>query len=164
MLPNAAATAAAPKKSVNDINALYDEGFKNALKGVSAKIEEHLRRKLQEFPPTFAPTRACGESFTVTTAGEITAVIDTFLSVLFPPDSPQAGLADIAQGVLFATISYDVMAAKVCMSCAEAEALLSEDILGNMDHPYGFLHYCASGIRGANAVSTVPIPTMLNLM
>jgi hypothetical protein len=130
------------------------EALKIALEGLNQHFHEHLTRKLQAtLPPPFEPTRACGEIITVTKAAEMKALVDLYLSALFPPGSPQEAYAALARTVLFPSAKYDIKSAKVCMTCAEAAALLEADLVNNAEHQYGFQNYCADSIPGADQVS-----------
>jgi hypothetical protein len=128
------------------------EGLKKVMEGLHQYLGDHLARKLQ-LPPAFMPTRACGESFGIATALEIQALGDVYLAALFPEGSPQEGLAATAKQTLFAQINYDMKLVKVCMTCAEAGAVLEADQAKNDQDKYGFQKYCADGLYGADAVS-----------
>jgi hypothetical protein len=140
------------KRHDGTVNDEVQEGLKQAVEGLRNHFGGHITRKLQELPPAFVPTRACGESFTVTTKEEIQAAGDVFITALFPPGSPQETLTDLAKETLFGQVKYDMKVAKVCMTCVEAAAILEDDAVNNLVDQYGFLNYCANGLYGADAV------------
>jgi hypothetical protein len=124
-----------------------------ALNKIEKLTSDHLIRKLQGgLPPLYEPTSACGETIGTVSIAELQAFANTFISALFA-ESEDTVLADLAKSTLLGHIFYDLRLVKVCMSCAEAEALLPADIAVNSADEYGFQNICAEGSYAVDQVS-----------
>ena len=146
---------AALKQATSDVSAKeFQEKLSKALGGLEEMYQgyrsDDRRRELQ-----FQSTRACGEVITTTTADEISALADFYVSTLFS-DPGQAGLADLARTTLFSEIKYDIQVVKLCKSCADMTADQASATRSDSDgagSQYNFDYYCSADMYGYDAVS-----------
>ena len=105
-------------------------------------VYDQIRRKL------YQQERPCNAQFSNVTAQEIQDMITTFLGSFLPAGNEFQGALSALMGV----IKYDLVVAKVCLSCAD----ITEAMLGSAAYtstsPYGFPTYCSSNSYGYNAM------------
>jgi hypothetical protein len=96
--------------------------------GANDTDTDSIHRRLQ--------TRACGEEIGRVTQGHSWRPLFVYLL-------DQAGLRFTAKRTNYFTSSlrYDVVAYKVCGSCAETEAMLSEEVLMQIGWSFSILRY-----------------------
>jgi hypothetical protein len=117
--------------------------------------EDTIHRRLE--------SHACGDEIGLVTQVEMKALASTLLTVLLT----QFGAINLLENTLnyFASsLRYDVMAYKVCGSCAETEAMLSQEALLQDESVFGsFASYCGSDKFGYSAQHSalvfVPVTT-----
>jgi hypothetical protein len=111
-------------------------------------------------------TRACGDEIGRVTVAEMRAFVSTLLTTIFE----KVGGAGFIQNRLeyfTSSLRYDVVAYKVCGSCAETQASLSEQALLQDESVFGsFMSYCGTDKYGYDAQHSalvfVPVTTETN--
>jgi hypothetical protein len=97
-------------------------------------------------------TRACGEVIGTATRAEIAEVATFFIDSTLASTNLTGSLGPALQ-VLLATVNYDIMAVKVCASCADMKILYEgEAFLQDNANVYGaYQSYCGSSVYGYDA-------------
>jgi hypothetical protein len=110
---------------------------------VGKDTADSVHRRLQ--------TRACGDEIGRVKESELVALASFFLSVLLDAFGAAALLGNTLN-LFTSSLRYDLVAYKVCGSCAEAEAFLSDQALSQDESVFGsFSSYCASDKYGYSA-------------
>ena len=111
--------------------------------GFDAEHTDSFDRRLQ--------TRACGEEIGLVTQAETKALASTLFTIFLE----KAGAAGFIQNRLeyfTKSLRYDLVAYKVCGSCAETQAFLPDQALLQDESVFGsFSSYCASDKYGNSA-------------
>jgi hypothetical protein len=96
-------------------------------------------------------TRACGDEIGRVTVSEIRALASTVLTVVLKKSSAPALLESTVE-LYTSSLRYNLVAYKVCGSCAETQASLSEQALLQDESVFGsFSSYCATDKYGYSA-------------
>jgi hypothetical protein len=96
-------------------------------------------------------TRACGEQIGKVTESEMRALASTLLTYILE-QSGASGLLANSLSYFTSSLRNDIVAYKVCGSCAQTELLLSEEVLLKDESVLGSLSsYCASDKYGYSA-------------
>jgi hypothetical protein len=108
-------------------------------------------------------TRACGDEIGRVTVSEIRALASTVLTVVLEKSSAPA-LLESTLKFYTSSLRYDLVAFKVCGSCAETQASLTSQALLQDESVFGsFSSYCASDKYGYSAEHSalvfVPVAT-----
>jgi hypothetical protein len=138
----------------------------NHLGGLSSREKQQQQQQQQQHQHGFADkdtdtgndsfhrrlkTRACGDEIGRVTVSEIRALTSTTFTYVLS----QRGVLGLLPNLLnFFTKSlrYDLVAYKVCGSCAETQASLSDEVLKKDESVFGsFSSYCASDSYGYSA-------------
>jgi hypothetical protein len=130
-------------------------GLKQQQHGFDGKDTDSFHRRLQ--------TRACGDEIGRVTESEIRDLASTLLTVVLE----QAGASGFIENRLkyfTSSLRYNLVAYKVCGSCAETHASLSDQALLQDESVFGsFSSYCASDKYGYSAKHSalvfVPVAT-----
>jgi hypothetical protein len=130
-------------------------GFDDAAKDTEDDTMDAIHRRLQ--------TRACGDEIGRVSQAEMKELASTLLVYLLN----QVGAIDLLANTLnyFASsLQYDVVAYKVCGSCAAAQAMLADDAAQQDETVFGsFASYCGADKYGYDAENSalvfVPVTT-----
>jgi hypothetical protein len=109
-------------------------------------------------------TRACGEEIGRVTESEMRGLATTLLSAVLA-ETDASDLTASAVALFTNSLSNDVVAYKVCGSCAQTEASLSQEALSQDESVFGsFSSYCASDSYGYSAEHSalVFVPVVTN--
>jgi hypothetical protein len=126
--------------------------------GFDVEDTDSFNRRLQ--------TRACGDEIGRVTVAEMKALASTLLTIIFE----KVGAAGFVQNRLkyfTSSLRYDIVVYKVCGSCAETQASLSEQALLQDESVFGaFSSYCGTDKYGYDAQHSalvfVPVTTETN--
>jgi hypothetical protein len=139
----------------HDLGGLKQQQQQQQQHGFDDKDTDSFHRGLQ--------TRACGDEIGRVTQSEMRALASTvFNYVLTQAGAP--GLLETTLKLFTSSLRYDVVAYKVCGSCAETQASLSDQALLQDESVFGsFSSYCASDKYGYSAKHSalvfVPVTT-----
>lgn len=164
MLGEVGAVAVAPDSSTPSafakhyLGATSSRGFDHAGKDTSDTSDDTMdaiHRRLQ--------TSACGDEIGRVSQAEMKALASTLLTYLLT----QFGAINLLENTLnyFASsLRYDVVAYKVCGSCAQAQAMLSDEAVVQDESVFGaFASYCGTDKYGSDAQHSalvfVPVTT-----
>ena len=122
------------------------EGFRQELQGEllseSLVYNSRIHRKL------YQRERPCNAQFANLTTQELQDLITTFFGLVIPPGS---GLqTDLT--ALTGVIEYDLIIAKVCLSCADITEAMIGSAAFTSNSSYGFPTYCSADSYGYNAM------------
>jgi hypothetical protein len=124
--------------------------FKESLGSLNSKlIQTHFEK--QQGGRDLVTGRECGEVVASVTLAEVNMFLGVYVNALFP-DPADTATRQIAASTLLANVKYGFEAVKVCMTCAEAmEVLSDEQLASSAIHSYS--SYCSEEKYGYGAVS-----------